>query len=458
MQFRRVAAALAAAGLVMPAVALATDGYFSHGYGMKAKGRGGAAIAMTDDSFGGANNPANMVWAGGRVDVGVEWFRPSRDASTTGSGNAALGIPAGALDGNASGNGDQNFFIPEFGFNYMLNPNLSLGVTVYGNGGMNTRYPGTTITNPAGRGTCNFFQTGAPGPGNASYNLLCGNGDLGVDLSQLVIAPTLAWKFHPQHSIGIAPLFAYQRFEAYGLQPFAGLSSYPQSVAVNQGYDSSTGWGVRIGWTGKIVPNVTLGATFQSKIYMSEFDKYRGLFAEQGDFDIPMNWGIGASWQATPDWLFTADFVRIYYSQVKSVGNSSLSGPCTFGAPTQPACLGASSASIGFGWRDISVFKLGAEYRVNPAWLLRAGYNYSQNPIQAQDVTFNILAPGVVQHHLTLGVTYTLPGGSEITGMYFHAFSNDVSGPTNPQYFPVGGTQNISLSENGLGIAWGMKF
>lgn len=449
MNTKRLAAALAVMGLALPGAALATDGYFAHGYGMKALGRGGAAIAMTDDSFGGANNPANMVWVGNRFDIGLQWFRPDRAASRVGSAGGT-----GALDGAADGNGDKSFFIPEAGFNYLVNPNLSLGVTVYGNGGMNTKYaPGQLDP-----GIC----MGGPPTGVRSANLLCGQGNLGVDLSQLIIAPTLAWKFHPQHSVGIAPLFAYQRFEAYGLQPFSAISSYPLSVGVNQGHDTSTGWGVRIGWTGQVTPTVRLGATFQSKIYMKEFDKYRGLFAEQGDFDIPMNFGIGAAWQATPKLLVTADWARIYYSQVKSVGNTSRAPGC---APTFPAgpgvgggCLGASSASIGFGWQDVNVFKLGGEYRINSAWLVRAGYNYSQNPIKPEDVTFNILAPGVVQHHLTLGFTWTLPGGSELTGMYFHAFKNEVTGPATNPYFNVGGTEKISLSEDGLGIAWGMKF
>ena len=30
--------------------------------------------------------------------------------------------------------------IPEFGYNKMINPRLALGVSVYGNGGMNTSY------------------------------------------------------------------------------------------------------------------------------------------------------------------------------------------------------------------------------------------------------------------------------------------------------------------------------
>jgi long-chain fatty acid transport protein len=73
-------------------------------------------------------------------------------------------------------------------------------------------------------------------------------------------------------------------------------------------------------------------------------------------------------------------------------------------------------------------------------------------------VTFNILAPGVVQDHLTLGLTYTLPGGSELTAAYMHAFENSVTGPTNSLYFPVGGTQTISMYQNSFGLAWGMKF
>ena len=42
---------------------------------------------------------------------------------------------------NVSVESDSNYhLIPEFGYNRMVNNNLALGVTVYGNGGMNTDY------------------------------------------------------------------------------------------------------------------------------------------------------------------------------------------------------------------------------------------------------------------------------------------------------------------------------
>ena len=52
-------------------------------------------------------------------------------------------------------------------------------------------------------------------------NALCGQGKLGVDLMQLVVAPTLAYKLSPQHSVGVAPLLVYQRFKASGLEGFS---------------------------------------------------------------------------------------------------------------------------------------------------------------------------------------------------------------------------------------------
>jgi long-chain fatty acid transport protein len=443
---RKLLLAAATAAAFAPLAAQATDGYFSHGYGMKAKGRGGASTAMTTDAFGGAVNPATMVYVGNRADLGVDWFKPDRSASRVGSAGGA-----GFLDGSADGNEAGAFFIPEFGYNKMVRPDLSLGITVYGNGGMNTEYASGQLD----QGMC----MSSP-PSGVPANLLCGSGSLGVDMMQLIFAPTVARKFG-NHALGVSPLLAYQRFKAYGLQPFAAISSDPANLT-NNGYDDSWGLGVRFGYYTELTPSVSLGAAYSTKIGMSEFKKYKGLFAEQGDFDIPENYNLGVAFKATPQLTIAADYQRINYNKVASVGNPSNQGGC---APTPPAgpgvgagCLGASGSSIGFGWQDVNVFKLGVEYQWNSRLLLRAGYNVTDNPILARDVTFNILAPGVVTDHLTLGFTYTMQGGAELTMAYMHAFENSVSGPATNPYFNVGGTETIKMSQDSLGIAWGWKF
>lgn len=74
------------AALFVAGSAIATNGYFPHGYGIKAKGMGGASVAMAQDSLGGATNPASMVFSGARMDLGLEWFSPRRDAERSGAG------------------------------------------------------------------------------------------------------------------------------------------------------------------------------------------------------------------------------------------------------------------------------------------------------------------------------------------------------------------------------------
>ena len=67
---------------------------------------------------------------------------------------------------------------------------------------------------------------------------------------------------------------------------------------------------------------MTVGATYQSRTWMSKFSDYKGLFANQGEFDIPENYGIGIAVKATPKLTIAADIQQINFSDVDSVGNS----------------------------------------------------------------------------------------------------------------------------------------
>lgn len=433
MKFTRVFAFMALAGLA--GSAFATNGYFSHGYGMKAKGKAGADTATADDAFFGANNPAAAAFAGNRLDLGVDLFSPRREAGRTGSAGAFGGADPGR---DFTSDSDSNYFlIPEFGYNRMINSNLALGVTVYGNGGMNTNYSGTAI-NSGVSGFCDADSSGGPSPADVGlFNGLCGKGRLGVDLMQLIVAPTAAYQVVPNHSIGISPLLGYQRFKAEGLQAF-GVST---ASGGNLGYDDAFGYGVRVGYMGKISPTLSIGAAYASKINFEKLDKYKGLFAEQGDFDIPENYNLGVAWQATPMVKLALDYQRINFSDVKSVGNPS----------NLPGALGANNGP-GFGWDDVDVWKLGMEYKYAPKLTLRAGYSHANNPINSRDVTLNILAPAVIEDHVTLGFTYTLASGNEVTMAYMHGFKNDVSGVSS-----FGGTDKIQMYQNSLGIQYSWK-
>ena len=151
--------------------AYATDGYFPIGYGMKAQGMGGASVAATDTAYSGANNPAASAFSGNRVEGDLSVFMPDRGMTRTGAGPMDASIDSGS----------KSFLVPAFGYTTMINSQWGAGVTVYGNGGMNTDFAGEQIS---AMSACAMFNP-APGP----YNLLCGNGRLGVDLMQLMVAP-----------------------------------------------------------------------------------------------------------------------------------------------------------------------------------------------------------------------------------------------------------------------------
>lgn len=409
MKLTKIFAFMALAGLA--GSAYATNGYFSHGYGQSAKGMGGVGIAYSQDTLAAATNPAGMVHLGNRMDIGLEIFAPDRGFT----------YGAGSVDGNGSGAMESWFPLPEFGYNRMINSNLSFGVSVFGNGGMNTTY-------------ADGDHPFTPAPGAT----------VGIDLMQMFIAPTVAYKVNEQLSVGASLNLIGQAFEAKGLQAFNVMDASGGDV----GRDYSYGASVRLGAMYQVNNAVTLGATYQTKGNMSKFDDYAMLFPNGGEFDIPASYGLGIAVKATDKLDVAFDVVRIDYSGVDVTGN--LPKMSLFGVNQH-----------GFGWDDQTVFKLGAAYKYSSGLTLRAGLNHGEQPVDllaaptADDIGFelNTLAPGVVETHLTLGFTMDLSADSSITGSYMHAFEKEVEA-TGSMFGPG----KLEMSQNSFGLSYNKKF
>lgn len=399
--------------------AFATTGYFMHGYGVKSQGNAGASIASFNDALTIASNPSGLSWIDSRVDVGATLFNPKRSAKIEGN-------LAGA-NGQYSGNGRKYFVLPEFAINKKVNDTVALGLAIYGNGGMNTTYK----RNP--------------------YAAFGNTGEAGVDLAQVFISPAVAWRYSENQSIGIATNILYQRFEAKGISGFAPFSSDAQKLS-NQGKDSATGIGVRVGWSAKLNDVVTVGANYSSKIEADKFDKYRGLFAQAGGFDVPESYAIGASFQITPALKILADAQRINYSDVDSVGH-----PFSLASVMAGNAFGTEKGQ-GFGWKDIDIYKLGATYQVDPQLTLRAGYSHNDQPIPNDQTFLNILAPGVIQDHLSLGATWSVDQRQELSVAYTYGFKKKVKGNQSIPTAFGGGEANLEMDQHILGLSYGLKF
>jgi len=454
--FKKSLIAVTISGLMASSAAYATNGMFGHGYSTKEKGLAGAGVAYSQDSLAAATNPAGMVHVGARFDVGAALFNPNRNYDVTGGpSNACSATGCSFSIGPQAIDSDRTmFFIPHLGYNMMLDSSSSAGVSVYGNGGMNSNYKGGNATY-FDSVQSNTFVT-VPGTFGGAVN--GANGNAGVDLGQLFIAGTYSKKVNKDHSVGASLIFAYQMFKADGLGSLGAFSSNPGKLS-NNGDDTSTGFGAKLGWQGKVASDVTLGASYQTKMSMSEFDDYAGLFAEQGGFDIPATLILGAAWNINDKSKLVVDIQSIYYSDVASLGNtispltngSCMPNPMTGGAGT--GCLGGSDGA-GFGWEDMTVVKVGYEWMMDEN-TMRAGISQGGQPIPDSEVLFNILAPGVIETHLTFGMTIPLGSSAEFSFAAMHGLSSDVSGSS-----PFDGAQTITLEMDQFEVqgTYTMKF
>ena len=263
----------------------------------------------------------------------------------------------------------------------------------------------------------------------------------------MFISPSYARRFgNDRFSLGIAPILAIQTFKAQGLGAFSNFSSDPQNLS-NQQRDYSWGGGVRVGGLVELFPGVRLGASYKSRVFMTAFKDYAGLFAGQGNFDIPQSVNGGLAWDINKSITTDLDVEYINYSSVNSVGNNLLPN-------LQSAQLGNNNGA-GFGWKDMTIYKLGAQWKQNESWTWRGGLSYGAQPIPSSQVLFNILAPGVVQRHLTTGFTRALTDKDDLNFSFMYSPSKTVSGPN-----PLSPGQTIDLSMNQLSfqLGWSRRF
>ena len=409
--------------IISPA-AHATNGLAPIGLGQVHKAMGGAAVGNPQNTTTMMTNPAAASFVADGYDVGAEIFQPNRTAISS--------LPVGFGPGGTEFNGDKSnaYLIPEAAYKRDKG-RYSLGLVMYGNGGMNTSYENSPV-----------FPTGAPAPNDFAPFNGGAPSTTGIDLKQIFLAPTISTKLNDNHSVGLSVNLVLQRFHAEGIQAFQGdPRANPADLQAFQdpGTESSHGIGATIGWMGKLSDTFTMGASYRFKTDMSKLDKYSGLFEDGGDLDVPAALTIGASVKVTPKTTVAVDVQKIYYADVGAIGNSAAAGG-----------LGASGGA-GFGWEDQTIYKIGMKTQATPKLALMAGYNHGSSPLGSEDTFFGVLAPAVVENHLSIGFEYTLGKKSSVIGTYRHAFENTVNGDAMNPF-------NLQMDQNAIGIAYSKQF
>ena len=332
--------------------ALAVNGALPGGNGIKNAAMGGTSIALPLDAVAAANNPAGMAFVPASATLGLQVFR--------GHSSADYVLPGNHLENR------QTELAPEGGFNWHLDSNLSVGISVSG----------------AGAGS-DYGQPALPVPG-------AGTAKTTLRVAELI--PTVAWKPTPDLALGLGLTLARQQFEADGVIVPApvpgGLLPIP-----GHGQQTATGVGIRAGVLWKPAAGWSFGANVKSRARMGRLGGYdQDLLAySDGRLDVPAQYGVGVAWQPTERLTLAADWLRILWGEIKAMQDPN-----------------------GFAWRNQPVLRFGASWMLDERWTLRGGYSHNRSQIDATRAVQNLLVPSIHEKAYTAGLSWRLDPHSEL--------------------------------------------
>ena len=368
--------------------AFAVNGAQLSSFGVKAAGMGGTSIALPQDSIEAANNPAGLGVVGDRYDIGSQLIEPTIDYQF---GSADNSLHAKKFSP-----------VPEGGFNRQLNPDATFGVSIFGVGV-----------------AANFGRAALPVPGAEKAKSA---------LAGLVAAPTLTYKLNGENFIGFSLDLAYERLLVQGVIQPNGEGGF--TPVQSHGTSSATGYGVRFGYLWKPAPTLALGALYASTIHMSQLSGYKDdlLVPSNGRLNVPGQYGLGASWQATPSLVVATDWLRIDWNRT-AYGSKDV-----------------------FSWKNQNIFRAGAAYDVSTVLTLRTGFTHGNHQFDSDAVGQNFLTAISNSKALTFGAGYRLNETDEINISYEHGLSVQQQGTGQSQGFEV---KSRTMT---LGLSYGHRF
>ena len=435
---KRLLTCTATIGLLFgSAKSLAVNGTFDYGFSEITRGMAGAGSALPQDSIITAIDPAGLVRLKKQLDVGGTLYLP--DEGYNADNVSAPTPPIGSII-VAPGKGINRLSLlalPDIGINIPIDDRSAFGVALYSLAGVGVKFDSDSNAIVSGNSL--------PGP--------FGDNQLKSDLKEAVTSITYAHKFLNNSSWGVSLLLGVQTLESTGGKNLAALTKYPNNIA-GKGTDYSFGIGAKFGVLLALRKNLDLNVSYQPKMHMSKFDKYKGLYPNAGELDTPAFATIGVAWHVKPSFVLVGDLVRIWYKDIPAYGTSHdalVNGTCQMGDTDK--CMGGKNGA-GFGWDNALIYKVGAQWSITPKTTIRAGYNHSNQILNSNYATENMITIGaLVRDIVTIGLSQKIDKKDIINGMLVYIphqslrSLNEFSGSSR-QYVTT------SLSGVGFGISW----
>jgi long-chain fatty acid transport protein len=415
--------------VMLSTAAFATNGDNLIGVGPISRAMGGVGIAQPMDAISAVfANPAAMCFGaycpGSEFNFSGTLFMPKVDAKVTNAGTPGL-----TTAGTFSADSEDNIYpIPAIGFSVPIGSeprNWRFGLAAYGVSGLGVDYRGTSLDNSTYFPNPPFPAPGAP--------LVSG------DYTQLQImkfAPSIAAQLSPNFSAGLALHINYGNLD------------------LKNGGSSGFAFGLQPGIIYKPTDNLSLGLTYVSpqKINHKNVSDFDGDGTDDDlELESPQQVGLGIAY----DFFGTGLLLE---TNVKWINWSDAEG------------------YQDFDWKDQWVLAIGAQYKATDKLVLRAGYNYGENPVKEHNnfngattttvqgktlptyyyETFRIIGfPAIVEHHITAGIGYKFTDYFSLDLGFVYAFENTI---TESGTDPLGAATTIESTLSETSIDFGLTY
>lgn len=314
-------------------------------------------------------NPAGMTHLDKRqVNLGIHMIAPHLKLNDTGTAVAsgAAPLPGTTTDG---GNPGQPAYVPNGYFAMPLDAE-------------NKWWAGMGMSAP--------FGLGSKYNSNGFSRFLATKSEL----KTVDIQPAIAYQATPWLSIGANAIIEHI---SANLKQFAITSVTPPTFTETEvsvkGDDWSAGW--QVGFMVQPWDTTTIGVNYRSKIKHTLIGTQEIVGVSSSDADASLT---------LPD-IFTAGFSHDIDDKWTVLGQVMWTGWNDFDRITTIPDSG-TSLDIIFNYQTSWAYSIGAEYKWNEDWILRAGYQFDQTPTTDRDrSTTN---PDGDRHWISAGATYTM--------------------------------------------------
>ena len=379
---------------------VAAQGILLRGMGAVNESMGGAAVAAPLDATGAIYwNPASISFLKkNEISFGLGLVIPKSSVSSqihvTGTGQQ---VQSGYSDSDAG-----QVPVPTMSFVWRKAPDsrVTLAIGLAGIGGAASLYEA-----------------------NPENPILEGHSK-SASVQVMQVTPTFSYQWTDRLSIGFAPIVG---LATLSLNPM-NLGRPTNSPLYNYGTRYAWGAGFQAGLFYDFQNHFKAGVTYKSKIWTEDLE-FSGTTTSSGitapatasfAMDLPMTVSLGTSYDGIEKTILALDLRYMDYHNTEGFKETFV---VENGVPV----------IRGLGWDNVWVLAFGIQREMGEHLKLRGGYTYNTSPIPAEHQMYAVAAPLVMQHSMTLGATYTLPGDIDLSCAWARAFEGSETG-----YFPTG--------------------